>query len=64
MTFWKNDCMFQELETHWILGYGIRKGWLYYLEEHHQIHAHHVGVIQSNKSLAMLWYRQLWTFIL
>lgn len=59
VTFWPNDCVFQDMETHQIHGYGTRRGRIYYLEEGHQSQANHAGVARANKSLAMLWHRRL-----
>lgn len=52
--FWKNECIFQDLMTNRILGYGTRRVRLYYLEEHHQGQAHHAGTSQENKCLVWL----------
>ena len=57
--FWTNDCVFQDVVTNRILGYGIRRGRLYYLEEHRQTQANHTGIKQANKSVAWLWHRRL-----
>lgn len=37
------------METHQTLGYGTRRGRLYYLEENHQSQAYHEGVVEINK---------------
>lgn len=57
--FWPNDCVFQDIATHRILGYGTRRGRLYYLEESHHGQANHTGINQVNKSVAWLWNRRL-----
>ncbi|GJU66617.1 putative RNA-directed DNA polymerase [Tanacetum coccineum] len=57
--FWPNNCVFQDMTTHQILGYGTRWGRLYYLEENHQIQAHHTRISQANKSMAWLWHLRL-----
>lgn len=57
--FWPNDCVFQDISTHRILGYGTRRGRLYYLEEGYHGQPNHVGVSQTNKSVAWLWHRRL-----
>lgn len=40
VTFWPTNCMFQDIATDRIIGYGIRKGNLYYLEEEKHVAAH------------------------
>lgn len=57
--FWPTYCVFQDIVTHKILGYGTRRGRLYYLEDSHESQAFHTGVKEVNKSMAMLWHRRL-----
>ncbi|KAJ9561968.1 hypothetical protein OSB04_007128 [Centaurea solstitialis] len=57
--FSPNECFFQDMVTHRILGCGIRRGRLYYLEEHPHGQAFHTGINQANKMLAWLWHRRL-----
>lgn len=57
--FWPNDCVFQDIVTHLILGYGTRWGRLYYLEENHRSQALKTGIRQANKSVAWMWHRRL-----
>ncbi|KAJ9552232.1 hypothetical protein OSB04_016277 [Centaurea solstitialis] len=59
VTFWPDECMFQDMRTHRILGYGTRRGKLYYLEEEDLGKAYHTGINQGNKVLAWLWHRRL-----
>ena len=61
--FWPNDCVFQDMTTHRILGYGTRQGRLYYFEENHQNQAHHTGISQANQSVAWLWQSPAWASI-
>ena len=57
--FWPNECVFQDIATHQILGCGTRRGRLYYLEENHRSKAYQTGIKQANKSMALLWHRRL-----
>ena len=56
VTFWPNKCTFQDITTNRMLGSGIRKGKLYYLEEKRQAEAYNV---ERKKSPLWLWHRRL-----
>ncbi|KAJ9539522.1 hypothetical protein OSB04_032255 [Centaurea solstitialis] len=58
VTFWPDERMFQDITTRRILGYGIRRGKLYYLEEHRG-EALNTGISEGTKTLAWLWHRRL-----
>ena len=55
VTFWPTKCVFQDITTNRILGYGIRKGKLYYLEEERPAEAYNM----NGSSLSWLWHRRL-----
>lgn len=57
--FGPNDCIFQEMKTHLILGYGTRRGRLYYLEEHPRSQAYHTRINQVERNMPWLWNRRL-----
>ncbi|GJT36008.1 retrovirus-related pol polyprotein from transposon TNT 1-94 [Tanacetum coccineum] len=59
VTFWPDECVFQDMTTHRILGCGTRRGQLYYLKEQGHGEAHHIEINRGNKTLAWLWHRRL-----
>ena len=59
VTFWPNECIFQDITTHKILGCGIRRGRLYYLDENRRNEALSAGIREGDKTLAWLWHRRL-----
>lgn len=56
VSFWPNKCFFQDIATDQILGYGTRRGRLYYLEEERLAEAYNV---EGRNELAWLWHRRL-----
>ncbi|GJX61869.1 retrovirus-related pol polyprotein from transposon TNT 1-94 [Tanacetum coccineum] len=64
VTFWPQFCTFQDIVTRQVLGCGVRKGNLYYLdltdsgeERIHQVNK--VGGIEETKANVWLWHRRL-----
>ena len=64
VNFWPGYCLFQDIATHRILGYGVRRGKLYYLDlnsrgtqQSGQVNSAHG--IQASKTRVWLWHRRL-----
>lgn len=62
--FWHSFCIFQDILTYKILGYGVRRGNLYYLyltKTGTKLLgcAHKIGGVEETKSKVWLWYRRL-----
>ena len=62
--FWPQFCVFQDILTRKILGYGVRRGNMYYLELTENggsimAHAHQTRSKDHAHALVWLWHRQL-----
>ena len=57
--FWPNYCLFQDIATHRILGSGVKRGKLYYLDLHDNPKSSQVNNVSSNKDRVILWHRRL-----
>jgi histone deacetylase 1/2 len=64
VTFWPSFCVFQDILTRRILGYGVRRGKLYYLDltdsgTHKLSQANQTGGLENAKATVWLWHRRL-----
>ena len=57
--FWPNYCLFQDITIHRILGSGVKRGKLYYLDLHDNSKSSQVHSVSSNKDRVILWHRRL-----